>query len=51
MALRLPGLQECSRRPGKTCALSSFQDGANMMYIIDAIMKSHQQQRWVRVVD
>lgn len=29
---------------------ASFHDGANVMYIIDAIMKSHQQQRWVNVV-
>lgn len=28
---------------------ASFHDGANVMYIIDAIVKSHQQQRWVRV--
>lgn len=28
---------------------ASFHDGANVMYIIDAIVKSHQQQRWVSV--
>ncbi|EGT4254505.1 gfo/Idh/MocA family oxidoreductase [Citrobacter amalonaticus] len=28
---------------------ATFHDGANVMYIIDAIVKSHQQQRWVRV--
>ena len=28
---------------------ATFHDGACVMYIIDAIMKSHQQQRWVRV--
>lgn len=30
-------------------AFATFHDGANVMYIIDAIVKSHQQQRWVRV--
>ena len=30
-------------------AFATFYDGANVMYIIDAIVKSHQQQRWVRV--
>lgn len=28
---------------------ATFHDGADVMYIIDAIVKSHQQQRWVRV--
>lgn len=28
---------------------ATFHDGANVMYIIDAIVKSHQQQRWVAV--
>ena len=28
---------------------ATFHDGANVMHIIDAIMKSHQQQRWVPV--
>ena len=28
---------------------ATFYDGASVMYIIDAIVKSHQQQRWVRV--
>lgn len=28
---------------------ASFSDGANVMYIIDAIIKSHQQRRWVSV--
>jgi predicted dehydrogenase len=28
---------------------ASFKDGADVMYIIDAIIKSHQQQRWVSV--
>ncbi len=28
---------------------ATFHDGANVMYIIDAIVKSHHQQRWVRV--
>ncbi|WP_407435560.1 Gfo/Idh/MocA family protein [Lelliottia sp.] len=28
---------------------ATFHDGANVMYIIDAIVKSHQQQRWVSV--
>ncbi|MEO3989613.1 Gfo/Idh/MocA family protein [Pseudocitrobacter cyperus] len=37
--------------PADTRRFASFHDGANVMYIIDAIMKSHQQQRWVRVAD
>lgn len=28
---------------------ATFYDGASVMYIIDVIVKSHQQQRWVRV--
>lgn len=28
---------------------ATFHDGANVMHIIDAIVKSHQQQRWIRV--
>ena len=28
---------------------ATFHDGENVMYIIDAIVKSHQEQRWVRV--
>lgn len=28
---------------------ATFHDGARVMYIIDAIVKSHQQQRWVEV--
>lgn len=28
---------------------ATFHDGENVMYIIDAIVKSHQHQRWVRV--
>ena len=28
---------------------ASFSEGANVMYIIDAIVKSHQQRRWVSV--
>jgi hypothetical protein len=27
----------------------SFSDGADVMYIIDAMIKSHQQQRWISV--
>ncbi len=30
-------------------SFASFHDGANVMHIIDAIMKSHLEQRWVRV--
>ena len=33
-----------------TAPFATFEDGANVMFIIDAIVKSHQQQRWVRVV-
>lgn len=29
---------------------ASFADGADVMYIIDAIVKSHQHQRWVSVM-
>lgn len=29
---------------------ATFYDGANVMYIIDAIVKSHQQQPWVSVL-
>ena len=28
---------------------AAFDDGADVMYIIEAIVKSHQQQRWVSV--
>ena len=28
---------------------ATFHDGANVMHIIDAIVQSHQQQRWVKV--
>jgi len=28
---------------------ATFHDGADVMYIIDAIVKSHQQQRWIRI--
>ncbi|AKE58082.1 dehydrogenase [Citrobacter amalonaticus Y19] len=33
----------------KTPQFATFHDGADVMYIIDAIVKSHQQQRWVRI--
>lgn len=36
--------EERSRR------FASFYEGADVMYIVDAIVKSHQQQRWVKVV-
>ena len=32
-----------------TAPFATFEDGANVMFIIDAIVKSHQQQRWIRV--
>ncbi len=32
-------------------AFATFHDGANVMCIIDAIVQSHCQQRWVKVVD
>jgi predicted dehydrogenase len=35
--------------PGMSFA--TFRDGAQVMAIVDAILKSHQQQRWVRVSD
>ncbi len=28
---------------------ASFSEGANVMYIVDAIVKSHQQRRWIHV--
>ena len=28
---------------------ASFSEGANVMYLIDAIVKSHQQRCWVSV--
>ncbi len=28
---------------------AAFDDGADVMYIIEAIVKSHQEQRWVSV--
>ena len=28
---------------------ASFHDGANVMFIIDAILQSHAQQKWVKV--
>jgi hypothetical protein len=37
------------REDAGTTAVRHFHDGANVMYIIDAIVKSHQQQRWVRI--
>ncbi|WP_409306277.1 Gfo/Idh/MocA family protein [Pectobacterium sp. B1J-3] len=30
---------------------ATFNDGANVVFIIDAIVQSHQQQRWVHVAD
>ncbi|MBX9478821.1 Gfo/Idh/MocA family oxidoreductase [Yersinia enterocolitica] len=32
-------------------SFATFSDGAQVMAIVDAILKSHQQQRWVRVSD
>ena len=32
-------------------SFATFRDGAQVMAIVDAILKSHQQQRWVRVSD
>ncbi|POP43394.1 dehydrogenase [Superficieibacter electus] len=37
------------RKPVRSDTFASFYDGANVMYLIEAIVKSHQQQRWVRV--
>jgi hypothetical protein len=28
---------------------ASFYDGASVMFIIDAILQSHEQQKWVTV--
>lgn len=39
---------QAGRMPEKPL-FATFHDGANVMYIIDAIVKSHQQQRWVSV--
>ncbi len=43
-AVRAGAMPEAS-----ACRFASFYDGADVMFIIDAIIKSHQQQRWVRV--
>ncbi|ELI8170304.1 TPA: Gfo/Idh/MocA family oxidoreductase [Yersinia enterocolitica] len=32
-------------------SFATFRDGAQVMAIVDAILKSHQQQRWVRISD
>ena len=37
------------RKPSRSETFASFYDGANVMYLIEAIVKSHQEQRWVRV--
>jgi len=37
------------RKPSRSESFASFYDGANVMYLIEAIVKSHQEQRWVRV--
>ena len=35
--------------PASSRRFASFYEGADVMYIIAAIVKSHQQQRWVSV--
>ncbi|SVM89121.1 Oxidoreductase [Klebsiella pneumoniae] len=35
--------------PASSQRFASFYEGADVMYIVDAIVKSHQQQRWVQV--
>ena len=35
--------------PASSRRFASFYEGADVMYIIAAIVKSHQQQRWVKV--
>ncbi len=37
------------RKPSRSETFASFYDGANVMYLIEAIVKSHQEQRWIRV--
>jgi len=37
------------KMPVHSDAFASFYDGANVMYLIEAIVKSHTEQRWVRV--
>ncbi|WES69690.1 Gfo/Idh/MocA family oxidoreductase [Superficieibacter sp. HKU1] len=37
------------RKPSRSESFASFYDGANVMYLIEAIVKSHQEQRWIRV--
>jgi len=32
-------------------SFATFQDGANVMFIIDAIVRSHRQQCWVKLAD
>jgi predicted dehydrogenase len=40
------------KRPGvDPCNFATFYDGANIMFIIDAIVQSHQQQTWVKVAN
>lgn len=39
---------QAGRMPDKP-VFATFHDGENVMYIIDAIVKSHQQQRWISV--
>ncbi|ATZ95365.1 Gfo/Idh/MocA family protein [Dickeya fangzhongdai] len=31
------------------CDFATFHDGATIMYIIDAIVRSHQEQRWIAI--
>jgi len=38
-----------SMPPTGEAGFASFHDGADAMYIVDAIVESHQQQRWVNV--
>ncbi|MDY4350369.1 Gfo/Idh/MocA family protein [Pectobacterium brasiliense] len=40
------------KQPGvDPCNFATFYDGANIMFIIDAIVQSHQQQTWVKVAN
>lgn len=37
------------KQPDADPGFATFEDGAQMMLVVDAIIKSHRQQRWVKV--
>ncbi|NNS05664.1 Gfo/Idh/MocA family oxidoreductase [Erwinia sp. JH02] len=43
---------QAGKQPGTDVGnFATFHDGANIMFIIDAMVQSHQQQRWITVQD